>query len=539
MTLGLRLLLVAAAGFLIAKAHTSAPLLALPCLIPLIVAMQTPDPDGAAGSLKRSIALGALAYLLAGAHVWGIGQYGWTIYGAGVLYLSLAGALFGALAFPFLDARLRLVRVLGLCAAWVLAEYTRTLTPYSYPMLLGPCLGDIPLLSQIAALAGPWGMDGFVALFSALGAEAVEAHAVPRHPRLAPTRPARWLAAALATLTAVALFGALRLSLAGPPGAVDLQGQARDDDAALAHIDRPLRVAMAQGGVPTWLYRRAGVFERLQSVIDANYLGLLDQALDADRPPDWIILPESAFGRTIRAGERGLDQLHGLRDRRLPQGTTLLLGVTAELKGADPEHPAATLENALLAIERAPDPKAPIDDKPAQGMKIRDVATKRLLVPIAEARFRPAPGWRPLDTPQARAGILICYESLYPHIAHALRQAGAEILVVVTTDAGMRWSLAPRVHARLGRLRAIENGVSLLHAGQAGITFAVDPYGRATTEIPLFQRRLATVAVSSTPVWTLYSAVGEGWIAIFALLWALLLALKWRMSASNTPKDKP
>lgn len=527
MTFAQRMMLALIAGFLVAHAHTNVPILALFCLVPLFVALIAPstqdeDPERKPPGLWRSTLLGFVCYAVAGSHVWGIAQYGMIVYGAGVMYLASGGALFGALAWPFLRAPDRLFRVCGLVAAWVISDFTRSASAYSYPMMLGPCLADIPVLAQIACVAGPWGMDAMVAAVAASLAEAIDAWAVRRHPWLPPAPPFRWLKAALGVLGVTLLFGVARLGASGPAGVL-----LWERDAVVELPEDMTTVAAAQGSVPTWFYRRARSSTRLLDALTANYLDLLDEAIESrpwGAPPQWIILPESAFDRIVIAKPRGLHSIPGLTQRRLPEGSTLLLGVLTELSGFDPAYPRASMENNTVAL---------ISN--AQGHLQRlDVVAKRLLVPIAEARFRPADQWRPIQTQHVKAGILICYESMYPHIGQALSAAGAQILVVITNDAGLRWSKAPRVHARLGKLRAIESGRSLVHAGQAGISFLVDAYGRSTAEKGLFERGLMVGAVKHTPVWTLYSVTGRWWIGFFSWFWLLLALRAWIARKSHT-----
>lgn len=527
MTFAQRMMLAIVAGFLVAHAHTNVPILALFCLVPLFVALIAPstqdeDPERNPPGLWRAILLGFTCYAVAGAHVWGIAQYGMIVYGAGVMYLATGGALFGALAWPFLRVPDRLFRVSGLVAAWVISDFTRSASAYSYPMMLGPCLADIPVLAQIACIAGPWGMDAMVAALAATLAEAVDASAIRKHPWLPTTQPLRWLKVAFGILGVTLFFGVVRLSASGAPGAM-----LWEPDAPEALPEDMTTIAAAQGSVPTWFYRRARSSERLQHALTTNYLDLLDDAIESrpwGAPAQWIILPESAFGKVVVAKPRGLHSIKGLTRRHLPEGTTMLLGVLTELSGFDPAYPRASMENNTVALTSN-----------AQGHLQRlDVVAKRLLVPISEARFRPAGQWRPIQTQHTQAGILICYESMYPHIGQALSAAGAQILVVITNDAGLRWSKAPRVHARLGKLRAIESGRSLVHAGQAGISFLVDAYGRSTAEMGLFERGLMVGAVKTTPVWTFYSVTGRWWVGFFSWFWLLLALRVWIATKSQT-----
>ncbi len=524
-----RLLFVAISGFLIGEAQTAHPWLAQVCLAPLLVALMAPVPSTRRPpTLAQSAGLGALAYATASTYGWGIGQYGWTIYGAGMSYLSFGGALFGALCAPFMAAPRRAWRVAGVIPAWVLVEWSRSATSQSYPILVGAGLGEYPFLAQAAALGGPWILGAFVAALALLLAQAFEEALLEGpHPWLDKKqgRAWPWVAAAVVLWGVFAGGGALRLHLAGEPGVRLWEGQSNGEPLP----PRALVVSSLQGGVPTWTYRRAVYLKRLQEAIDADYFDLLAQATEAKpwgRAPDWVILPEASLNRTLPARPKSLDGVARLRDFEVAPTTTVLFGSTTYLGEPDPLYPDARKENLLMAL--VPDERG--------RLRFAGASAKHPLVPIVEAEYRPGPEDEPLDTPQARAGVLICYASMYPSLAAKLSEA--DVFVVAANDAGLRWSQAPRIHARLGILRAIEQGRPLIHSAQAGYTFLVDAYGRRTPELGLFERGLMVGAVDLTPAPAPYRALGHAWVALAGLVYAGALAslrLSQRIKSKSSP----
>lgn len=90
---------------------------------------------------------------------------------------------------------------------------------------------------------------------------------------------------------------------------------------------------------------------------------------------------------------------------------------------------------------------------------------------------------QPLATSDSRVGALICYDSAYGETARRLALAGADWLVVLSNDDWLdparpfRTTWAYWQHATHGRLRAIENRMSLVQAGATGYSFAVSPAG--------------------------------------------------------------
>ena len=101
------------------------------------------------------------------------------------------------------------------------------------------------------------------------------------------------------------------------------------------------------------------------------------------------------------------------------------------------------------------------------------------------AGYAPGRKARPLVSGDRRVGVMVCYDSAFGETARALARQGAEWLAVLSNDdwldpAGeFRVTWAYWQHATHGRLRAIENRISLLQVASTGYTFAVPPTGIA------------------------------------------------------------
>ncbi len=110
----------------------------------------------------------------------------------------------------------------------------------------------------------------------------------------------------------------------------------------------------------------------------------------------------------------------------------------------------------------------------------------------SHARSLPSRGYavggdpEPLNVGGGKAGVMICYDSAFEANARALVRAGADWLLVVSNDDWLDPALPFRTtwaywqHATLGRLRALENRISLIQVGATGYTFAVSPTGGRT-----------------------------------------------------------
>ncbi|HEX2590611.1 MAG TPA: nitrilase-related carbon-nitrogen hydrolase [Rhizomicrobium sp.] len=137
----------------------------------------------------------------------------------------------------------------------------------------------------------------------------------------------------------------------------------------------------------------------------------------------------------------------------------------------------------------------------------------------------PVPGLEPVapfmgdvpvvDTPLGRLANVICYDGDFP----ALMRVPADILLLPGWD----WAAMGYTHTmKMARLRAIENGYSLVRVDYAGVSAAFDPYGRtlAMQHTLSGQRHTLIVDVPAKRVKTLYSLIGD----VFAWL-CLALAL--------------
>ena len=125
---------------------------------------------------------------------------------------------------------------------------------------------------------------------------------------------------------------------------------------------------------------------------------------------------------------------------------------------------------------------------------------------------------------------MICLESVYPDAGRALAAEGAELLVVMSNDAGFGRSPITRHMTHRAAVRALETGRWLLRVGQAGITTLIDPRGQTTTSLGLFEPGVVTGTAMRRDDKTLFVAWGDWWAAL------LLLILGWATWARRRPR---
>jgi len=86
----------------------------------------------------------------------------------------------------------------------------------------------------------------------------------------------------------------------------------------------------------------------------------------------------------------------------------------------------------------------------------------------------------PLPAGPFEVGPLICYEDTQSYLARDSVRAGARLLVNLTNDSWFDGSVEPVQHFHQSVLRAVETGVPLIRAANAGVTGCVSPIGTTT-----------------------------------------------------------
>jgi len=146
------------------------------------------------------------------------------------------------------------------------------------------------------------------------------------------------------------------------------------------------------------------------------------------------------------------------------------------------------------------------------------------LVPFAEAGEEHGRAYTVLQTPPARLGVAICFESIFPPIARRYARDGATMLAVITNDGWFAGRAASAQHAALAPFRAIEEGRYLLRAGNQELSAIIDPRGRVVGGLPSRARGVLASRVAALSGLTPYARYGDvfGWAAALLAVAALL-----------------
>jgi apolipoprotein N-acyltransferase len=160
--------------------------------------------------------------------------------------------------------------------------------------------------------------------------------------------------------------------------------------------------------------------------------------------------------------------------------------------------------------------------------------SKGILVPGMEAAIT-IPGDRIMKLSGSDLKITgaICYELDFPTHIRQAAMMNAELILAPAND----WEAIKNTHARMSRLRAIENGIALFRPANGGVSIAVDPCGRILSRVDNYKTQGAplTAAIPIGPVPTLYSTWGEyfNWLCLILSLACMILSIMYRFKKNK------
>ena len=141
------------------------------------------------------------------------------------------------------------------------------------------------------------------------------------------------------------------------------------------------------------------------------------------------------------------------------------------------------------------------------------------------------PGLPPFGTP-------VCFENAFAALDWEMVRRGAGFLLVVTNNASYERTAASEQHVQMSRMRAVESGRWVVHAGITGISAFVDPSGRVTASRGLFDTGIVRDTIRSSQVRTPYVRFGD-WAAWGSMLLAAGLFLTPRPRRRDRPAPGP
>ena len=485
--------------------------LALVANLPLLIALRY------AKSWGEALSLGAWVGFLGGIHIFGVLNYGWWIFWAFSFYTASQMILFAAVLYalrvyfqPRVSFGLSLVYELFTPAAiWTITEWLRTIGPVALPASYVGCIADITWLNPLLAWASVFGGLGVSALIALVPSALIlllSPNDLPQYlidelqnPENKDAHSNRRSSSQEGDLEEEQNFAQLQiLRLKAFRVATGVFGlliivifYAWAQWSPLPTQGDDLKIAALQGGFTNEVYQASDADPLLSVDIVETYESLLKEAKSKEL--DLIVWGESA----IRVPVINTPEL---RQRLLPQSKKepWLIGGLA--------HTDSDGKSYNLAFS-------------AHDQRVIGRYAKVKTVPGVEAKFTAGKEWTPLPTEWGAIGVLICFESIYPHAGRALAQAGSRFLIVLSNDAGFGES--PISHHMTNRaiVRAVETGRWLLRVGQAGVTTLIDPQGKKHGSLGLFQSGILYGTAKLRGEVTAFVRIGVSW------LWSLVFFL--------------
>jgi apolipoprotein N-acyltransferase len=407
------------------------------------------------------------------------------------LYLGLTGAAVAWLARS-LGPGFALAAFPGL---WVSGEWVRSWLMEGFPWgLLAYSQHSILPVIQIAEVAGAWAVSFLIVTVNAALAGLVV---------VGPRRAAPGLIAA-----GLAVIGSLAF------GSYSLGHQA-----ARAAAAREVEVGVIQPSVEQSL--------KWDPARHAETLGLYEHLTReaARERPALILWPETAATIFLRADPLLRERLTGLAGEL---GTAILVGSIDRRPGRAGARDEL-LNSAFLLT----------------GQGIAGKYDKIQLVPFGEyvplswligfvrswAEFISEMGAGEtatiLEIPGARFGTAICYEVIFPGLFRRFVTGGADFMTNITNDAWFGHTSGPWQHLSALPLRAVEHRVAIARSANTGVSAFVEPSGRVSAVLPLFERGVLEARVPLRAGTTLYTRLGDWFVYVCLALsawmgaWAL------------------
>jgi apolipoprotein N-acyltransferase len=347
-------------------------------------------------------------------------------------------------------------------------------------------LDDLALL-QLASLAGVAGVTFIVSLAAAMANDIWER-------RRSRDTVGATVAAMLAVLLAVYGFGIIRLRSETPRTGPLVR--------AAAIVPAPSMRAKLESSFVTFLRpgpRRAADVEALRRDWTLVYQQLLSDSVAAGKAGFDLAVWSEGAAIVFEEDEQAL--LRQAAEAARNNGMRLGIATLVYMTSVRPSRPGPfpIMVNKLVLL-------GPSGEVEWEHHKTR-------LAPGLEAAIT-IPGDGILKANAAGISGAICYEMDFSRYLAQAGTLGAGLLLAPSND----WDAIKHAHARSARLRAIENGASLVRPAAGGISIAVDAYGRTLARVDNSRVVGApmTAIVPAARVPTLYVAWGDwlGWLSV-------------------------
>lgn len=425
------------------------------------------------------------------------------------LYMSLYFALFALFARYILLAFPVAISAWLLPALWVGIDWLRCVLFTGFPWMdLGYGLFGVPILLQIADLVGHYGVTFVIVLANT---------SLMLILRLVFSKK-RYVVEALVVLVPV-------FCLLGGVGLYSKNRLAEIQHRTVAPDASRITVGIVQGNVDQSVKWSP---TQQQQTVD-NYLGQT-RSLFVSARPSLVVWPETAL--PFYPPFNG--HMQPVREMVATNNFALLTGAPW-YEIIDPDARRVNFFNSALLLK----PDGQFGGKYYKTHLVpfgEYIPLKRFLpflAPLVEAvgDFSVGKVEQPLVWQQAKAGVLICFESVFPELSRQWVLAGANMLVNLTNDAWYGRSSAPHHSLAMAVLRAVETRRSLVRSANTGISAFVSPTGAITRQSELFVPWVATsevVLCQELTIWARYGYLFAPVCLLIGLFGGLAAAAKRR-----------
>ena len=409
----------------------------------------------------------------------------------GFIALVILSALYVVVAVALVPTSRRRWVAIGLPSAFVLMDWARDRFPFGGLPLGSLALGQAsgPLV-PVARLGGSLAVVGETVLVGVALAEATRvAWSWLRADRTTERKAARQarMLVPLVVAAVLPLIGELSPSGAG------------------GHLP-PVRVGLVQGGGP----RGTRAINTDPQVVFDRHLNAsanLSDPIDLVVWPEGILQSHSDYTQTVDA--RQLSQL------AIDNGATVVSGVEQDVG-------ATHYLNEVVAW----DPQGHIVGRYVKnhlvpfGEYVPFRSLIHRLFNLADVPYDGIPGHGPgyLQTPAARLAVMISFEVFFDERARGGVRAGGQLLAVPTNTASYRSTQVPTQEVAADQLRAWETGRWLVQVTPTGYSTVVGPTGRVLKKSHLDSAQVIEASVPRRTGLTVYDHVGDGPVALAALV---------------------
>jgi len=364
----------------------------------------------------------------------------------GVLYYIIASTYGLCYLLPFVVDRLVSPRIAGFAStlvlplSWYLVEILiQRFTPYGSWTSAGYTQMGHGLLIPLAAWFGVAGV-AFAAIWAASVASWVVITKAPARSRI--LRTALW-AGSMTILVWLAnsppaghtrIMNPLRVAAITPP--------------TTRALDQAVQAAMHTDVIDP------GILTRIDGLAVELNEDLIERSRNAARAGARLVVWSETAGRILDSREQQLI-IQGQELAR-EEGVYLFMGLGVWHPGGRPP-----LENKVVAI-------TPSGEVAWQYHKARPIVGSE--APLLPPGHNELPT---LDTPYGRVGLVICHDlDFADYVAQAGREE-VDLLLAPSND----WPVIADLHAKMGVMRAVENGFWLLRPTSGGLSVIASPQG--------------------------------------------------------------